>query len=90
MTPNVVTIHPDQTIARASMNEAAKEAGVAIIAGDFKVMPKGSLDGMVLSTNGVGVFRGKRVLDSQARPGDKVIVTGTVWDHGISLMSKRE
>ena len=74
----------------SSMNEAAKEADVAIIAGDFKVMPKGSLDGMVISTTGVGVLRGKRVLDSQARPGDKVIVTGTVGDHGISLMSKRE
>jgi len=74
----------------SSMNETAKEAGVAIIAGDFKVMPKGSLDGMIISTTGVGVLKGKRVLDSQARPGDKVIVSGTVGDHGISLMSKRK
>lgn len=74
----------------SSMNEAAKEAGIAIIAGDFKVMPKGSLDGMIISTTGVGVLKGKRVLDSQARPGDIVIVTGTVGDHGISLMSKRK
>lgn len=74
----------------SSMNEAAKEADVAIIAGDFKVMPKGTLDGMIISTTGVGILRGKRVLDSLARPGDKVIVTGTVGDHGISLMSKRE
>jgi hydrogenase expression/formation protein HypE len=73
-----------------SMNEAAKEAGVAIIAGDFKVMPKGSLDGVVISTAGVGVLRGERILDSQARAGDKVIITGTVGDHGIALMSKRE
>lgn len=73
-----------------SMNEAAKEADVAIIAGDFKVMPKGSLDGVVISTAGVGVLRGKRILDSQARPGDKVILTGTVGDHGIALMSQRE
>lgn len=74
----------------SSMNDAAKEAGVAIIAGDFKVMPKGTLDGMVISTTGVGILKGKRVLDSQAKPGDKVIVSGTVGDHGISLMSKRE
>ncbi len=74
----------------SSMNEAAKEADVAIIGGDFKVMPKGTLDGMVICTTGVGILRGKRVLDSLARPGDKVIVTGTVGDHGISLMSKRE
>jgi hydrogenase expression/formation protein HypE len=73
-----------------SMNEVAKEAGVAIIAGDFKVMPKGSLDGMVISTTGVGLLRGKRVLDSQAKPGDKIIITGTVGDHGIALLSKRE
>jgi hydrogenase expression/formation protein HypE len=74
----------------SSMNTAAKEADVAIIAGDFKVMPKGSIDGMVISTTGVGVLCGKRVLDSEARPGDKVIITGTVGDHGIALMSKRE
>ena len=74
----------------ASMNTAAKEANVAIIAGDFKVMPKGSLDKMVISTAGVGILRGKRVLDSQAEPGDKVIITGTVGDHGIALLSKRE
>ena len=73
-----------------SMNEAAIEAGVAIIAGDFKVMPRGSLDGMVISTTGVGVLKGGRILDSQAQPGDKVILTGTVGDHGIALLSKRE
>ncbi len=74
----------------ASMNEAAEEAGVAIISGDFKVMPAGSLDGVVISTAGVGVLRGPRILDSQAKPGDKVIVTGTVGDHGTALMSVRK
>ncbi len=74
----------------ASMNEAAVEAGVAIISGGFKVMPAGSLDGVVISTVGVGILRGPRILDSLARPGDKVIVTGTVGDHGIALMSVRE
>ncbi len=74
----------------SSMNESAKEADVAIIAGDFKVMPKGSLDGMIISTAGVGILSGERVLDSYAEPGDKVIITGTVGDHGIALMSKRE
>ncbi len=74
----------------ASMNTAAEEAGVAIISGDFKVMPTGSLDGVVISTAGVGILRGSRVLDSLAEPGDKVIVSGTVGDHGIALMSVRE
>lgn len=74
----------------ASMNDAAEEAGVAIISGDFKVMPAGSLDGLVISTTGVGVLRGPRILDSQSIPGDKVIVTGTVGDHGTALMSVRK
>jgi hydrogenase expression/formation protein HypE len=74
----------------SSMNVAAKEADVAIIAGDFKVMPTGTLDGIVISTTGVGLLRGKRILDSQASPGDQVIITGSVGDHGIALMSMRE
>ncbi len=74
----------------ASMEEAALEAGTAVISGDFKVMPKGSLDGVVISTTGIGILKGPRILDSQAQPGDKVIVTGTVGDHGIALMSVRE
>ncbi|MBM3291078.1 hydrogenase expression/formation protein HypE [Candidatus Bathyarchaeota archaeon] len=73
-----------------SMDLAAVEAGVAIISGDFKVMPKGSLDGIVISTAGIGVLKGPRILDSQAKVGDKVIITGTVGDHGIALMSVRE
>lgn len=73
-----------------SMNMAAMEAGVAIIAGDFKVMPKGSIDKIVISTTGVGILKRKRILDCNSRPGDKVIVTNTVGDHGISLLSKRE
>jgi hydrogenase expression/formation protein HypE len=80
----------DLQIIVESMNEAATEAGVAIIAGDFKVMPRGNLDGMVISTTGVGVLKNKRILDSQAIVGDKVILTGTVGDHGIALLSKRE
>ncbi|MCX6649591.1 MAG: hydrogenase expression/formation protein HypE [Candidatus Bathyarchaeota archaeon] len=74
----------------ASMNAAAEEAGVAIISGDFKVMPAGSLDGIVISTAGVGILRGPRILDSLAKAGDKVIVTGTVGDHGTALMSVRK
>jgi hydrogenase expression/formation protein HypE len=73
-----------------SMNDAAIEAGVAIISGDFKVMPTGSLDGVVISTAGVGILNGPRILDSFAKLGDKVIVTGSVGDHGIALMSVRE
>jgi len=73
-----------------SMNQSAKEAGVSIIAGDFKVMPRGSLDKVIIATTGVGFLKGGRVLDSQAQPGDKVILTSSVGDHGIALLSKRE
>jgi hydrogenase expression/formation protein HypE len=71
-----------------SMNMAAMEAGVAIIAGDFKVMPKGSIDNIVVSTTGVGILKGKRILDSNSKPGDIVIVTNNIGDHGISLTIK--
>lgn len=74
----------------ASMDATAKEANVAIIGGDFKVMPKGHLDGVVISTCGIGIIKRKRVLDSRAKPGDKVLVTGSIGDHGIALMSVRE
>jgi hydrogenase expression/formation protein HypE len=73
-----------------SMDVTANEAGVAIIGGDFKVMPKGHIDGIVISTCGIGVLQAGRVLDSEAKPGDKVIVTGSIGDHGIALMSARE
>ncbi|UCH58140.1 MAG: hydrogenase expression/formation protein HypE [Candidatus Bathyarchaeota archaeon] len=73
-----------------SMDETAWEAGVAVIGGDFKVMPRGHIDNVVISTCGIGVLEGGRVLDSGSKPGDKVLVTGTVGDHGIALMSARE
>lgn len=74
----------------SSINLTAKEAGVAIIAGDFKVMPRNSIDGVIICTAGAGILRGKRILDSNAKPGDRVIVTGSIGDHGIALMSHRE
>ncbi len=74
-----------------SMDETAQEAGVAIISGDFKVMPRGHLDKVVITTCSIGILEaGRRILDSGARPGDKVIVTGPIGDHGIALMSARE
>ena len=74
-----------------SMEEAAREVAIAIIGGDFKVMPKGSLDQMVIATCGIGIAgRGKVVLDSGAKPGDKVIVTGPIGDHGVALLAARE
>jgi len=74
-----------------SMNSTAKEIGLAVVGGDFKVMPRGKLDQIVISTCCVGVAaKGGVVLDSGARPGDRVIFTGSVGDHGIALLAVRE
>lgn len=73
-----------------SMDETAREVNVSIISGDFKVMPKGSLDSIVITTCGVGLAVNGIILDSGAKPGDKVIVTGYVGDHGAALLSARE
>jgi hydrogenase expression/formation protein HypE len=73
-----------------SMDATAKEADVMVIGGDFKVMPKGHLDGAVIATCGVGILEGGRILDSGARPGDIVLVIDSIGNHGIALMSARE
>ncbi len=74
-----------------SMNAAAKEISVAIVGGDLKVMPRGRLDEIVITTSGIGVTeKGKIVVDSGATVDDKVIVTGPIGDHGVSLLASRE
>ncbi len=72
-----------------SMDAAARESGISIIAGDTKVMEKGAIDKIVITTTGVGIAD-EPVQDSNLRAGDKIILTGTVGDHGIALMSFRE
>lgn len=75
----------------ASMADTATEAGVPIAAGDTKVVPRGACDGMFVTTSGVGrldaAFRPGPAL---ARPGDVVIVSGTIADHGMAVMASRE
>ncbi len=74
-----------------SMDETSEEAGVPIISGDTKVMPHGQIDKMVMATTGVGVVEhGKIILDSGVKPGNKIIITGTIGDHGIALLAARE
>jgi len=74
-----------------SMNYTAKEANVKIIAGDVKVVPHGDLNGILLSTAGIGIAeKGKLILDSGLKPGNKIIVTGTIGDHGIAVLANRE
>lgn len=74
-----------------SMSDAAKKANVAIVTGDTKVVEKGHGDGVYITTTGVGVMPdGVNISGNRATPGDHVIVSGTMGDHGIAIMSARE
>ena len=74
-----------------SLNEACEEVDVAVITGDTKVMPQDKLDGIVMVTTGIGIAKkGELVRDSGLEVGDKIIITGSLGDHGMSLMSFRE
>lgn len=75
----------------ASMARAAAEAGVAIVTGDTKVVEKGKGDGLFINTTGIGIVpEGVRLSANQARPGDRVILSGTIGDHGIAILAQRE
>ncbi len=75
----------------ASMAEVAREAGVRLVTGDTKVVNRGHGDGVYINTAGVGVLpEGVNLGGAQCRPGDKVLVSGTLGDHGITIMSCRE
>jgi hydrogenase expression/formation protein HypE len=74
-----------------SMAEAARRAGVLVVAGDTKVVERGHGDGIYINTAGVGVvMEGAEVGPDRARPGDVVLLSGTVGDHGIAVLSQRE
>lgn len=73
-----------------SMAEEAERAGVKIVAGDTKVVEKGSADGVFINTTGIGIIRDDvNIKASNARPGDVVIVNGTLGDHGMTIMCER-
>ena len=73
-----------------SMAKAAQEADVSIITGDTKVVERGKGDGVFITTTGVGVVpKGVSPSGHKARPGDKVIVSGPIGDHGIAIMAHR-
>ncbi|KAF5055091.1 Carbamoyl dehydratase HypE [anaerobic digester metagenome] len=73
----------------ASMDVALGEAGAALVTGDTKVVEKGSLDGIVINTAGIGVAE-TVVRDSGLVPGDRIIVSGTLGDHGLAILAFRE
>ncbi|MEW6011430.1 MAG: hydrogenase expression/formation protein HypE [Methanobacterium sp.] len=74
-----------------SMDAVCQETGVSIITGDTKVMEQGKLDEMIITTTGIGVVnKGEIKRDSSLKVGDKIILSGSVGDHGMALMSYRE
>jgi len=74
-----------------SMAEAAREAGVQVIAGDTKVVPRGKADKVFINTCGIGtVPEGIDIRGQNARPGDLVLINGTIGDHGMAVLCKRE
>jgi len=74
-----------------SMAEAAAEAGVAVVTGDTKVVNRGSADKLFITTAGIGLVPdGVAISASNAKPGDVIIVSGTIGDHGMAVWSKRE
>jgi hydrogenase expression/formation protein HypE len=75
----------------ASMSVAAREAGVAIVTGDTKVVQRGKADGMFITTAGVGTVRvGRTIGQNQLQPGDRILLSGPIGDHGIAVMLARE
>lgn len=75
----------------ASIKEASEEAGVQVVTGDTKVVNRGNGDGIFINTSGVGLLApGLDLSGNNCQPGDKVLLTGTLGDHGITIMSCRE
>ncbi|MCP4042058.1 MAG: hydrogenase expression/formation protein HypE [Gammaproteobacteria bacterium] len=75
----------------ASMGSAARAAGVPVVTGDTKVVERGKGDGVFITTTGVGMVpEGVHISGDLARPGDAILVNGSVGDHGVAIMSSRE
>jgi hydrogenase expression/formation protein HypE len=74
-----------------SIKAAAEEAGVKIVTGDTKVVNRGSADKLFINTSGIGIIpEGVDISGANAKLGDKIILSGTIGDHGIAVMSQRE
>ncbi len=74
-----------------SMAAAARDAGVPIVTGDTKVVEKGKGDGVFIATTGLGALpAGRRIGGAQARAGDVLLLSGSIGDHGVAVLSQRE
>ncbi len=74
-----------------SMRQAAQEAGVLLVTGDTKVVNRGKGDQVFITTTGLGILeRPVKISADQARPGDRILLSGTIGDHGMAILSRRE
>jgi len=75
----------------ASMAKTSKESGVPIVTGDTKVVERGKADGIFITTAGIGIVpEGVDISGGHAQPGDVILISGSIGDHGVAVMSKRE
>jgi hydrogenase expression/formation protein HypE len=74
-----------------SLHRAAEQAGVQVVTGDTKVVEKGKGDGLFINTTGIGVVpEGLQLSADRARPGDRVLLSGSIGEHGIAILAQRE
>ncbi len=73
----------------ASLISILEKYGVSLIGGDLKVMPRGQIDGVVITTVGIGITS-KPILDNSLRPGDKIVITGPIAEHGATIMALQQ
>lgn len=74
-----------------SVRATADEAGVSIVTGDTKVVSRGQADGLFITTSGIGILsQGVDISGSNCRPGDKILISGGIGEHGIAIVSQRE
>ena len=79
------------TVIAETMGAAARECGVQFVTGDTKVVEKGSGDGLFVNTSGLGLVPdGVELSANRARPGDRVILSGSLGEHGITILAQRE
>jgi|SRR5579859_1243854 len=84
---------PMETLQRVvwSCRQAAAAVGVEIVTGDTKVVEKGSCDGIFINTSGIGVVpEGVKLSSDQAKPGDRILLSGPIGEHGIAILAQRE
>jgi hydrogenase expression/formation protein HypE len=81
----------DLKIILRDMAAAAEKAGVKVVTGDTKVVPKGSADKIFINTSGVGIINeGVDIASKRACPGDKIIISGSIAEHGVTVLTQRE